>query len=572
MIYDIFIRCNISSCRAVLLYNKHGILLEAFEREFKRLSGRGIPYKFLGYDSLYDLMSNSPDVVKVIQAAGGNILLVGVPDEKTIHVAKLVGNQRDSREGFNRKTADFVARLDPGTRMTLSTLTGHKDRQVSDFVKGQISQLLAMDLYLNGICLSDLPRAYDREFGYKIDCYQFGFTSIEDFVINGLKDVVDVDCDMFDMKIVEKGVLGITNFNKERREIPCKVVEDIKPLMSIEEDGGDGGLNVFQVAKEPQESQTSSDILSLVAGNVARLLEGHKEGVSLEVLLRGYEGWHGSWTDILTELKLEKVEELLELCSHVCKLQRGTAGQVTVVPTTAEPPRSVPAEISANLQQMVGNFPGGVEIRQIAELYQESYGQVLSPASLGFDSLAEIVQSAGASLVTEGDRVRCLEMRSARQVERLEAGWATVLSYSQHVMTCQQRRTRLQLTELEERMEQFYSSGSGRSVRPGTVMIGEMVAVMASDLAWRRGRVTRTDSDWLEVEQVDWGGLVSLRPEAVRYLEPRYCVIGVSDIQIIIFSLKVPDTELAGGESEVPGGEAGGCRGRLGEVGEGGPS
>ena len=80
-------------------------------------------------------------------------------------------------------------------------------------------------------------------------------------------------------------------------------------------------------------------------------------------------------------------------------------------------------------------------------------------------------------------------------------------------------------------MEQFYSSGSGRSVRPGTVMIGEMVAVMASDLAWRRGRVTRTDSDWLEVEQVDWGGLVSLRPETVRYLEPRYCVTGVSDIR-----------------------------------------
>ena len=80
--------------------------------EFKRCSGKAIPYKFFGYDSLYDFLSNIPDVVRVVRAAGGNILLLAVPDKKTIHVAKMVGNQRDNTEGFNRRTADFVARLD----------------------------------------------------------------------------------------------------------------------------------------------------------------------------------------------------------------------------------------------------------------------------------------------------------------------------------------------------------------------------------------------------------------------------------------------------------------------------
>ena len=58
------------SGRAVLLYNKHGLLLDALEKEFRRLNGKSIPHKFLGYDSLYDLVNNMPDVVNFEDEAG----------------------------------------------------------------------------------------------------------------------------------------------------------------------------------------------------------------------------------------------------------------------------------------------------------------------------------------------------------------------------------------------------------------------------------------------------------------------------------------------------------------------
>ena len=65
--------------------------------------------KFLGYDSLYDLLVAIPDIVNVMPVTGGQFILIAVPDEKTAHVAKMVGNQRDNVEGFNRRTAALIS-------------------------------------------------------------------------------------------------------------------------------------------------------------------------------------------------------------------------------------------------------------------------------------------------------------------------------------------------------------------------------------------------------------------------------------------------------------------------------
>ena len=207
------------------------------EREFKRCSGRAIPYKFFGFDSLYDFLSNIPDVVRVVRAAGGNTLLLGVPDERTIHVAKLVGNQRDNTEGFNRRTAEFVARLDQTTRKMISNISGFKNKEVPDLVKNQMRELLTLDNYLDGIPFAHLPFAYDKEFGYKIDWEEFGFKTLEDFCLNGLIDVVDVDLDMTCLKIVEKGLVGLSKPINQAPEIPKVLMSNIRQLMMIEKTG-----------------------------------------------------------------------------------------------------------------------------------------------------------------------------------------------------------------------------------------------------------------------------------------------------------------------------------------------
>jgi len=595
-----------NSIRAVLLYNKHGLLLEAFEVEFKRHSGRSIPYKFLGYDSLYDLVSNMPDVVRVVRAGGGNSLLFAVPDEKTMHVASLVGNQRDNAEGFNRKTANFVARLDAKTRMKISAITADavKDRKVSDFVQSQIRDLLRMDSYLNGIQLSHLAAVYDREFGYKIDWEEFGFSNVEDFCLNGLKDVVDVDLDFSFLKIVEKGVVEYTKSIHEVKKIPMKLITNIKQMLTIEKNGVNVNVfkktyeesfeyinvrnlgfssmkefclflpNIMRVSRteggdfvcypaleEPSKTSVKSDLLRTVADNVAKLLEGHKAGIEMETLVRGYDGFHErSLSELLSQLELETVESLLELCSETCHVERTSGGRLMVSPAGSQVnpagPRispagpqlhqgSSPSELSVNLRQLVQSRPGGVRVSQLPQLYLQHFGSLLSPPSLGFQSLLELVKSQELRLVVEGDRVRAeddggvgeVQLRQgvdgedvqlhqgvdAGEVERLEAGWARVLSWSPGVMLCQLSRLRPQLARLEQEMAQFYSgSTSPRPSSPQRLLRGDLVAALHIDLGWHRARLREVGRDWLEVQFLDWGWLARLRPLAVRPLHSRF--------------------------------------------------
>ena len=91
--------------------NKHGLLLDVFEHDFRGMIGKPIPFKFLCYYSVYDLLVSLPEVVEVTHFGGGQCLLIGVPDKKTEHIAKMVGNQRDNGEGFNRRTGEVLARV-----------------------------------------------------------------------------------------------------------------------------------------------------------------------------------------------------------------------------------------------------------------------------------------------------------------------------------------------------------------------------------------------------------------------------------------------------------------------------
>ena len=77
-------RKTMKTVQAVLMYNKHGLLLESFNKEYKDLegerfklglcsfkvftfsvTGKNVPYKLLGFNSLYDMLVNSPDYVQV---------------------------------------------------------------------------------------------------------------------------------------------------------------------------------------------------------------------------------------------------------------------------------------------------------------------------------------------------------------------------------------------------------------------------------------------------------------------------------------------------------------------------
>ena len=94
----------------------HGLRLDDFEREYRIMTEKSVPFKLFGFNSTEELLNNIPDYAKVVHLEDeGLTLVLGVSDEKTLHVAKLVGNQEFRKGGFNRRTVDAVSRLDNQT-------------------------------------------------------------------------------------------------------------------------------------------------------------------------------------------------------------------------------------------------------------------------------------------------------------------------------------------------------------------------------------------------------------------------------------------------------------------------
>ena len=66
--------------RSVLLPNKDGLFLTDLEAEYRGILGESIPWKRLGFFSLYDLVMKIPEAVRVEKFGNGQILLHATPD------------------------------------------------------------------------------------------------------------------------------------------------------------------------------------------------------------------------------------------------------------------------------------------------------------------------------------------------------------------------------------------------------------------------------------------------------------------------------------------------------------
>ena len=146
--------------RSVLMYNKHGLLLEAFEREYREAVGRKVPIKALGFASVYDYLVSIPEVVEVRRVAG-HLLLVGRPDPRTQHMARMVANQREESKGYNVRTGEVLRRLE---QEELGELAPAAERRVS--LVALVAQLVELvELGEGRLPLPSLPHRYHEEFG-----------------------------------------------------------------------------------------------------------------------------------------------------------------------------------------------------------------------------------------------------------------------------------------------------------------------------------------------------------------------------------------------------------------------
>ena len=165
----------VNGVRSVLLYNKHGLLLEALAREYREAVGEFLPLKALGFDRLIDFMVSLEGVVEV-RMVDRQILLLGLPDPSTLHMARMVANQREGREGYNYRTTQLLKGLDMEDVEELATPTS---RQVPAHLISQLRELVEVEGHL---LLATLPDRFHGEFGYPLEWRHLGFTCLEDLL------------------------------------------------------------------------------------------------------------------------------------------------------------------------------------------------------------------------------------------------------------------------------------------------------------------------------------------------------------------------------------------------------
>ena len=486
-----------------------------------------------------------------------------------------MGNQEFRKSGFNRRTVDAVSRLDGQTISKISQEAGFRDREVSELVKSQIRELLEMDANINGILLSQLPTEYNKYNSYHIDEADYGFTNLEDFCLNGIADVADLDLDCGNFKIVEKGLIGRTRSisvpknvpnkvkvsfqslmrNNERREMSLEVLrrkysETFEPLKLFEfgcltflelclllpdclrlrlSAGGDW---ICQSA-EPETLEATGD-LSQVAANVAELLQGHKDSLDLKVFIEGYDGYHGSIHKAVKHVGASGVKDLLSKMEDVCKLETASDGKVMVRPTQLSP---VTADVINDIQSLLEKHPAGLAIADLPQSYLEHTGKMLDTFNLGVQSLVSLclhlskdptndIERRGSNLhlSSQDPRTGPLTEPQSGHGEKLQTGWVRVVQVrGAGLLVVQQERKRRDLRDLEDAMEEFYTvKGGGKEVE---VTSGLLVAALYTDLAWHRARVLRLRSGWALVDFTDWGwqGWVSLHH--VRHLHTTFTVL-----------------------------------------------
>lgn len=174
----------------MLLLNKNGLLLESFEKEYREAVGKAVPYRALGFATSQELLESMPEVVALQEVPGGHVLLVAVPDERTEHMARMVGSQRETQGGYNYRTGQVVASMGHQVRRQVQKVVGRRSRAVPAFLKEQVEQLVGLEEHREGLDKLAFLQAYHQLFDYQLEFHSYGFHDLLDFLHHGVGEVV----------------------------------------------------------------------------------------------------------------------------------------------------------------------------------------------------------------------------------------------------------------------------------------------------------------------------------------------------------------------------------------------
>ena len=131
--------------------NKLGLLLEAFDKEYRTMVGQMVPFKVLGFSSSLELLQACPEAVEIQKVEGGHTLLVGKPTHQQLDMARMVANQREECRGYDYRTGEVLKNQSHATKKNLEKVSRERKRQVTPFLKEQVGKMMELEEHQAGL-------------------------------------------------------------------------------------------------------------------------------------------------------------------------------------------------------------------------------------------------------------------------------------------------------------------------------------------------------------------------------------------------------------------------------------
>jgi len=485
---------TVSGIRSVLLYNKMGLLLGVFEKEYKAMMGKNVPYKALGFPSTYELLLSVPEAVEIQQLPDGNFLLVAVPDEKTEHMARMVGCQRYKQEGFDYLTGQVLANQSRDTKRKAEKVTSRRSREVPPFLKQQIVDMMNLEENRAGLDSLAFHHTYKEIYDYPLEFLSYGFVNLYDMLHHGLGNSLLLSLDQY------------------------------------------GGLRIAPTSSAPTVSDEFKEKVKQVLSSRPQGLE-----VSALPLVLTTFGEHLDHTN----LGFSDLEELCLSMSDVCVFQPSTLPfwEARIMPISSaavlnktslkvvekQKCQQLPNSLLLAMRRVLSAYEEGVLEEELLDKYLEVTGSCLQLSDFGL-SFKDLLAGLPSSLVYVRDGRMFLRHKyflpsfpAVEQAIPLSQGWAEVLLVERNIIWVRREEWLDQLGELEEALEKRYSK-PGTSLLPEHIVAGLSVVCLHPETAvWCRGQVVSIRDTEVEVWMLDYAGLIRLPFTSLRRLLPEFC-------------------------------------------------
>ncbi|GFU58522.1 tudor domain-containing protein 5 [Trichonephila clavipes] len=168
--------------RSLLIGFKDGCSLTCFKKEYQKMIGNCLPFNKFGYRSEIEYLKTIPDVVR-LSKIGNDVHLMVVPDEKSIHIRKLVCKQKSVKPKFKMpSTASSISFSSSGQKKYVPP----PRFQMNFISKKNLSEKLrveAVDLiskFPTGLKLRDFLVHYRERYKHEFCFKEYGFSTLDE--------------------------------------------------------------------------------------------------------------------------------------------------------------------------------------------------------------------------------------------------------------------------------------------------------------------------------------------------------------------------------------------------------